>query len=349
MWHSSLTPLKDGSWSLSLAWSLLPLRILSTSPNRPSSISNEASVKTRGILVGPTAASENEPVAGGGAGPKSSTLPWSTTSTSNILHSSPGRWSLRPCPCFITLYSKTVVPSHIASTFDENLGAIRQEINAEADEDKALQPLAQEVELPANFYYSAAGSGVAEVKVILSGFVLHGYLGLRVLVLKSVALILSVASGMSLGKEGPYVHIATCVGNIACRLFAKYNLNDAKRREVLSASAAAGVAVAFWFATWRSPFQSRGGQLLFPAEDLVPHLFLLHRGGTVSEVSEPLRHQQDRPVRSSLCYRLALFRALPFCICWHCRRAGRCTFHQSVSLLGDHISTHQNHQALSHV
>ena len=156
-----------------------------------------------------------------------------------------GSMVLATLSCFITLYSKTVVPSHIASTFDENLGAIRQEINAEADEDKALQPLAQEVELPANFYYSAAGSGVAEVKVILSGFVLHGYLGLRVLVLKSVALILSVASGMSLGKEGPYVHIATCVGNIACRLFAKYNLNDAKRREVLSASAAAGVAVAF--------------------------------------------------------------------------------------------------------
>jgi chloride channel 3/4/5 len=50
---------------------------------------------------------------------------------------------------------------------------------------------------------------------------------------------------MSLGKEGPYVHIATCIGNIACRLFSKFNLNDGKRREVLSASAASGVAVAF--------------------------------------------------------------------------------------------------------
>lgn len=94
-------------------------------------------------------------------------------------------------------------------------------------------------------YYSAAGSGVAEVKVILSGFVLHGYLGLRTLVIKTAGLILSVASGLSLGKEGPYVHIATCVGNIACRLFSKYHQNDGKRREVLSASAASGVAVAF--------------------------------------------------------------------------------------------------------
>lgn len=41
------------------------------------------------------------------------------------------------------------------------------------------------------------------------------------------------------------MHIATCVGNIACRLFDKYNHNDAKRREMLSASAASGVAVAF--------------------------------------------------------------------------------------------------------
>ncbi|CAK7236697.1 hypothetical protein SCUCBS95973_009696, partial [Sporothrix curviconia] len=94
-------------------------------------------------------------------------------------------------------------------------------------------------------YFSAAGSGVAEVRVILSGFVLHGFLGFKTLVIKSIGLILSVASGLSLGKEGPYVHIATCVGNIACRLFTKYDRNDAKRREVLSAAAAAGVAVAF--------------------------------------------------------------------------------------------------------
>ncbi|KAK5316399.1 hypothetical protein LTR93_009200 [Exophiala xenobiotica] len=149
--------------------------------------------------------------------------------------------------CFLTLYSKTVVPSQIASTFDEDLSAMKtNKYTAENEEAKsaAAQSLANDTP-PPNVYYSAAGSGVAEVKVILSGFVLHGYLGLRVLLIKTAALILSVASGMSLGKEGPYVHIATCVGNIACRWFSKYNLNDGKRREVLSASAAAGVAVAF--------------------------------------------------------------------------------------------------------
>ena len=157
-----------------------------------------------------------------------------------------GSMALAALSCFLTLYSKTVVPSQIAATFDEDLAAIKTNIAPESDEDKgSSQPLTDPDLLPANVYYSAAGSGVAEVKVILSGFVLHGYLGLKVLVIKTVALILSVASGMSLGKEGPYVHVATCIGNIACRMFSKYNLNDGKRREVLSASAASGVAVAF--------------------------------------------------------------------------------------------------------
>ncbi|KAJ9653571.1 hypothetical protein H2198_007235 [Neophaeococcomyces mojaviensis] len=149
--------------------------------------------------------------------------------------------------CFLTLFSKTVVPSSIAATFDENLGAARRASENLQDDkvDSLPRPLIEDNPLPASIYYSAAGSGVAEVKVILSGFVLHGYLGLRTLILKVFALILSVSSGMSLGKEGPYVHIATCIGNVACRLFAKYNDNDGKRREVLSASASSGVAVAF--------------------------------------------------------------------------------------------------------
>ncbi|KAK5078798.1 hypothetical protein LTR64_002786 [Lithohypha guttulata] len=149
--------------------------------------------------------------------------------------------------CAVTLFSKTVVPSHIAATFDENLAARQHQRSGSSDDkdDQLPRPLTHPNPPPPSIYYSAAGSGVAEVKVILSGFVLHGYLGARTLFLKVIALILSVSSGMSLGKEGPYVHIATCIGNVACRLFNKYNENDGKRREVLSASASSGVAVAF--------------------------------------------------------------------------------------------------------
>lgn len=151
--------------------------------------------------------------------------------------------------CVLTLATKTVIPSAISlSTLDENLGA---DLHSHGDDDGGKQPMTPEARFhesklrPPMVYYSAAGSGVAEVKVILSGFVLHGYLGLRTLVIKTLGLVLSVASGLSLGKEGPYVHIATAIGNIACRMFSKYSNNDGKRREILSASAASGVAVAF--------------------------------------------------------------------------------------------------------
>ncbi|KAJ2961443.1 hypothetical protein NQZ79_g3249 [Umbelopsis isabellina] len=93
--------------------------------------------------------------------------------------------------------------------------------------------------------YYCAGSGIPEVKVILGGFVIKGFLGIKTLFVKSVGLVLSTSSGLNCGKEGPFVHIACCVGNIACRLFSKFNKNEGKRREILSASAAAGVAVAF--------------------------------------------------------------------------------------------------------
>ena len=152
--------------------------------------------------------------------------------------------------CLLTLMTRTEIPSTFSlSTLDENLGAVRHH---RGDHDAEQKNAMSQAELPSAdqppptmVYYPAAGSGVAEVKVILSGFVVHGYLGVRTLVIKTLALILSVASGLSIGKEGPYVHIATCVGNIACRLFSKYNHNDGKRREVLSAAAASGVGVAF--------------------------------------------------------------------------------------------------------
>lgn len=146
----------------------------------------------------------------------------------------------------LTLLTKTVIPSHISlSTLDENLGADRIESTDEAGKQGPSKVLGGTQQRPPMVYYSAAGSGVAEIKVIVSGFVLHGYLGLQTLIVKTVALILSVASGLSVGKEGPFVHIATCVGNISCRLFSKYHQNDMKRREALSAAAASGVAVAF--------------------------------------------------------------------------------------------------------
>ncbi|GJN66569.1 hypothetical protein PLICBS_000587 [Purpureocillium lilacinum] len=180
--------------------------------------------------------------------------------------------------CWITLWTKTVVPSaYRLTTLDENLAAERVPLLADdVHSDDNVSPRQQrdpERESPPMVYYSAAGSGVAEVRVILSGFVLHGFLGFKTLVIKMVALILSVSSGLSLGKEGPFVHMATCVGNIACRLFTKYDRNDAKRREVLSAAAAAGVAVAFGAPLGGVLFGLEEVAYFFPAKTLFRTFF----------------------------------------------------------------------------
>ncbi|QQP35581.1 Chloride channel protein [Caligus rogercresseyi] len=91
----------------------------------------------------------------------------------------------------------------------------------------------------------ACGSGIPEIKTILSGFIIRGYLGKWTFLIKSVSIMLAVAAGLSLGKEGPMVHMACCTGNILAYLFPKYGRNEAKKREILSAASAAGVSVAF--------------------------------------------------------------------------------------------------------
>ena len=93
--------------------------------------------------------------------------------------------------------------------------------------------------------YMAAGSGIPEIKTILSGFVIPHFLDFKVLVIKAIGAIFAVASGMCLGKEGPFVHISTCVAYLVGMCFPKYRENGRKLREVLSAGCASGLSVAF--------------------------------------------------------------------------------------------------------
>jgi chloride channel 3/4/5 len=72
----------------------------------------------------------------------------------------------------------------------------------------------------------AAGSGIPEVKTILSGFIIRKFLGWWTLITKSLGLSFSVASGLTLGKEGPLVHVACCCGNLFPRMFKKYARNE---------------------------------------------------------------------------------------------------------------------------
>lgn len=51
----------------------------------------------------------------------------------------------------------------------------------------------------------AGGSGIPEIKVILGGSNVKGFLGAKTLLIKAAGLVLSVGSGLSIGKEGPAV------------------------------------------------------------------------------------------------------------------------------------------------
>lgn len=52
----------------------------------------------------------------------------------------------------------------------------------------------------------AAGSGIPEVKTILSGFVIRGYFDLWTLSVKAAGMVLAVGAGLSLGKEVRCLH-----------------------------------------------------------------------------------------------------------------------------------------------
>ncbi|KAH3900415.1 Gef1p SCDLUD_003394 [Saccharomycodes ludwigii] len=110
----------------------------------------------------------------------------------------------------------------------------------------------------------AAGSGISEIKVSVSGFLYNiDFFNLTTLIIKSVALPLAIASGLSIGKEGPSVHYATCCGFIIANFFLvneKFSmLNFPELTEYMIAGSAGGVAVAFG-----SPI----GGVIFALEDI---------------------------------------------------------------------------------
>lgn len=92
----------------------------------------------------------------------------------------------------------------------------------------------------------ATGSGISEIKVWVSGFKYKDdFLSPLTLVVKSVALPLAISSGLSIGKEGPSVHYATCCGYIISSWLLRDVLTFSKLAEYMTAASGAGVAVAF--------------------------------------------------------------------------------------------------------
>jgi H+/Cl- antiporter ClcA len=103
-------------------------------------------------------------------------------------------------------------------------------------------------------YFSkrSTGSGLPEFKAILSGNMkradVRKFFSFRVLTAKVVGLVLASGSSLSLGTEGPLIHISACIANFLMRNIPDFSdilENQSLHQQVLAASAAVGLSSAF--------------------------------------------------------------------------------------------------------
>ncbi|CAF0815385.1 unnamed protein product [Rotaria sp. Silwood1] len=158
----------------------------------------------------------------------------------------------------------------------------------------------------------ACGSGVPEVKTILSGFIIRGYFGAWTLLIKSIGMVLATSANLLLGKEGPFVHCSSCCGNIFARLFPKYGQNEAKKREILSAAAAAGVSVAFGAPIGGVLFSLEEVSYYFPLKTLWRSFFCAMVASLMVKVLSPFENQHLGLFYVGNKYRWFYFEMVPF-------------------------------------
>ena len=86
------------------------------------------------------------------------------------------------------------------------------------------------------------------MKSILSGIVAPPYLSFSTLVAKDLGLLSALVGGLSIGKEGPFVHICSMFCSLLIsipHLFSRIQNNNSLKMQMLAAACAAGVASSF--------------------------------------------------------------------------------------------------------
>uniref|UniRef100_A0A8D0CTJ9 Chloride channel, voltage-sensitive 1a n=1 Tax=Sander lucioperca TaxID=283035 RepID=A0A8D0CTJ9_SANLU len=94
----------------------------------------------------------------------------------------------------------------------------------------------------------AIGSGIPELKTILRGVVLKEYLTLKAFVAKVIGLTAALGSGMPVGKEGPFVHIASICAAVLSRFMSCFSgayQNPYCYTDILTVGCAVGVGCCF--------------------------------------------------------------------------------------------------------
>uniref|UniRef100_A0A7N8Y161 Chloride channel, voltage-sensitive 1a n=1 Tax=Mastacembelus armatus TaxID=205130 RepID=A0A7N8Y161_9TELE len=94
----------------------------------------------------------------------------------------------------------------------------------------------------------AIGSGIPELKTILRGVVLKEYLTVKAFIAKVIGLTAALGSGMPVGKEGPFVHIASICAAVLSRfmsIFSGVYQNPYCYTDILTVGCAVGVGCCF--------------------------------------------------------------------------------------------------------
>eukprot|EP00602_Paraphysomonas_sp_CaronLab_P004192 CAMPEP_0185026590 /NCGR_PEP_ID=MMETSP1103-20130426/10944_1 /TAXON_ID=36769 /ORGANISM="Paraphysomonas bandaiensis, Strain Caron Lab Isolate" /LENGTH=734 /DNA_ID=CAMNT_0027560225 /DNA_START=58 /DNA_END=2263 /DNA_ORIENTATION=- len=91
------------------------------------------------------------------------------------------------------------------------------------------------------------GGGISDMKVILSGSIMQTKLSFRLLLAKLIGLSFALASGLSVGKEGPLVQMTSAIAEQLMRFpyFSNTYQNTSKRLEILACACAAGITATF--------------------------------------------------------------------------------------------------------
>ncbi|KAJ3433028.1 chloride channel protein [Anaeramoeba flamelloides] len=104
----------------------------------------------------------------------------------------------------------------------------------------------------------AAGSGIPEMKTILSMILLRNFLSLKTFVSKLLGLCFAFMAGLTIGKEGPYVHFCSLISAFVARLPIFRRIpDDGFFFDILACGCSMGVATVF---------QSPIGGVLFSIE-----------------------------------------------------------------------------------
>lgn len=94
----------------------------------------------------------------------------------------------------------------------------------------------------------AQGSGIPELKTMLSGVNFYQYLELKTLLAKLIGLVTIQAAGFHTGFEGPIIHCSAMIANhiIGLEYFKRFSQNtDFKKMQILTSAVTAGVVSTF--------------------------------------------------------------------------------------------------------